>query len=99
MSLSAAFRPKASVKARERRGRDSNPRWSFDPHTRLAGECLQPLGHLSLSGEASVEPGGGDRAARSICGCLGRVAERLNAAVLKTVDGGNVVRGFESPPF
>jgi hypothetical protein len=27
------------------------------------------------------------------------VAERLNAAVLKTVDGGNVVRGFESPPF
>jgi hypothetical protein len=29
----------------------------------------------------------------------GRVAERLNAAVLKTVDGGNVVRGFESPPF
>jgi hypothetical protein len=20
----------------------------FDPHTRLAGECLQPLGHLSL---------------------------------------------------
>ena len=27
------------------------------------------------------------------------MAERLNAAVLKTVDGGNVVRGFESPPF
>ncbi len=32
-------------------------------------------------------------------GVQGRVAERLNAAVLKTVDGGNVVRGFESPPF
>jgi hypothetical protein len=30
-----------------RRGRDSNPRWSDKPHTRLAGECLQPLGHLS----------------------------------------------------
>ena len=34
----------------ERRGRDSNPRWSFPPHTRLAGECLQPLGHLSRAG-------------------------------------------------
>jgi hypothetical protein len=31
----------------ERRGRDSNPRWRLPPHTRLAGECLQPLGHLS----------------------------------------------------
>src|SRR4051794_19964491 len=34
---------------RERRGRDSNPRWRLSPHTRLAGECLQPLGHLSGS--------------------------------------------------
>ena len=33
--------------SRQRRGRDSNPRWNFWPHTRLAGECLQPLGHLS----------------------------------------------------
>ena len=24
------------------------PAMEFDPHTRLAGECLQPLGHLSL---------------------------------------------------
>ena len=31
-----------------RRERDSNPRWSF-PHTPLAGERLQPLGHLSES--------------------------------------------------
>src|SRR3954466_3551911 len=23
------------------------PAMEFDPHTRLAGECLQPLGHLS----------------------------------------------------
>src|SRR3954452_8363828 len=38
---SQSFRP------RERRGRDSNPRWRLSPHTRLAGECLQPLGHLS----------------------------------------------------
>ena len=37
-----------------RTGRDSNPRWSDKPHTRLAGECLQPLGHLS-AGSRSVE--------------------------------------------
>lgn len=30
-----------------RRERDSNPRWSSTPHTPLAGERLQPLGHLS----------------------------------------------------
>lgn len=30
-----------------RRERDSNPRWSIKPHTPLAGERLQPLGHLS----------------------------------------------------
>ena len=32
------------------------PAMEFDPHTRLAGECLQPLGHLSREGDASVEP-------------------------------------------
>jgi hypothetical protein len=26
------------------------PAMEFDPHTRLAGECLQPLGHLSRGG-------------------------------------------------
>ena len=41
--------------AGQRRGRDSNPRWSFPPHTRLAGECLQPLGHLSV-GRARPRP-------------------------------------------
>ncbi len=30
-----------------RRERDSNPRWAFYTHTPLAGERLQPLGHLS----------------------------------------------------
>src|SRR5213075_71395 len=40
-----AARPRRT--ALKRRGRDSNPRWGFTPHTRLAGECLQPLGHLS----------------------------------------------------
>ena len=40
----------------KRRGRDSNPRTSLPPVTRLAGECLQPLGHLSGNGPVSVEP-------------------------------------------
>ena len=39
--------PTLPAQRRGRRGRDSNPRWSVSPHTRLAGECLQPLGHLS----------------------------------------------------
>jgi hypothetical protein len=38
----------------ERRGRDSNPRWSLPPHPRLAGERLQPLGHLSEIGERAA---------------------------------------------
>ncbi len=94
------------------------PAMEFNPHTRLAGECLQPLGHLSWRSShqckawdrraAGLESAGAGPTSharrRSICsrphrGCPGRVAERLNAAVLKTVDGGNVVRGFESPPF
>ncbi len=33
------------VKMAERAGFE--PAMEFDPHTRLAGECLQPLGHLS----------------------------------------------------
>jgi site-specific DNA recombinase len=32
------------------------PAMEFNPHTRLAGECLQPLGHLSLDRDASLEP-------------------------------------------
>src|SRR5437879_7801536 len=38
-----------------RRGRDSNPRYSFGPYTGLANQRLQPLGHLSSSGSASAE--------------------------------------------
>jgi site-specific DNA recombinase len=30
------------------------PAMEFNPHTRLAGECLQPLGHLSLGSRWSV---------------------------------------------
>ena len=33
-----------------RRGRDSNPRYSFRPYNGLANRRLQPLGHLSGSG-------------------------------------------------
>ncbi len=33
------------------------PAMEFDPHTRLAGECLQPLGHLSRRSGVSVAPG------------------------------------------
>ena len=39
-----------------RRGRDSNPRWGLT-HTPLAGERLQPLGHLSRWGRALVAQG------------------------------------------
>jgi hypothetical protein len=44
------FQQRREHKRVERRGRDSNPRWRLSPHTRLAGECLQPLGHLSRGG-------------------------------------------------
>jgi hypothetical protein len=38
------------------------PAMEFDPHTRLAGECLQPLGHLSWDERASLETAGPCRA-------------------------------------
>jgi hypothetical protein len=38
-----------------RRGWDSNPRWALT-HTPLAGERLQPLGHLSAASEHSDPP-------------------------------------------
>jgi hypothetical protein len=38
------------------------PAMEFDPHTRLAGECLQPLGHLSRWEMASLEARGRRRA-------------------------------------
>ena len=37
----------SSIKVR--RGRDSNPRRGYKPLTHLAGERLQPLGHLSVN--------------------------------------------------
>jgi site-specific DNA recombinase len=49
------------VKMAERAGFE--PAMEFDPHTRLAGECLQPLGHLSrcwgtAKSRGCVRPGG-----------------------------------------
>ncbi len=50
-----------------RRERDSNPRSRFKRNTRLAGEPLRPLGHLSvlklngLPSEAIAQDGGGSR--------------------------------------
>src|SRR4029078_9689751 len=46
----------------ERRGRDSNPRWRFTPHTHLAGGRLKPLGHLSGYGARTAQR----RRARSV---------------------------------
>jgi site-specific DNA recombinase len=41
-----------SVQMAERAGFE--PAMEFNPHTRLAGECLQPLGHLSWTSEEAV---------------------------------------------
>jgi site-specific DNA recombinase len=41
-----------SLQMAERAGFE--PAMEFDPHTRLAGECLQPLGHLSLGSGMAV---------------------------------------------
>ena len=72
------------------------PAMEFDPHTRLAGECLQPLGHLSGSRCQSRA----ERAAQRVaCPRRGRVAERLNAAVLKTVRRATPVSGVRIPPL
>src|SRR5438093_8388447 len=38
----------AAVSFRWREGRDSNPRGSFTPPTRLAGGCFRPLSHLPV---------------------------------------------------
>src|SRR2546423_13449557 len=51
-----------------RRGRDSNPRYSFGPYTGLANQRLQPLGHLSQPLIPKVSTGGsagGAEASRS----------------------------------
>ena len=49
----AAASGRAAPDRTERAGFE--PAMEFDPHTRLAGECLQPLGHLSRGELPSVE--------------------------------------------
>lgn len=52
-----------------RRVRDSNPRWSFKPHTPLAGEPLQPLGQLSEATRSTQAPNAVRRiTAQGVCG-------------------------------
>ena len=46
-SIPTMLAPEPAHRARRRRGRDLNPRGGFQPPTRLAGERLRPLGHLS----------------------------------------------------
>src|SRR5213594_2601878 len=38
-----------------REGRDSNPRGSFTPPTRLAGGCFRPLSHLPRESGSSLD--------------------------------------------
>ena len=62
----------------KRRGRDSNPRYGFKPYTPLAGERLQPLGHLSVLNlihlsnsilQAGFLSGGGGIRTHEACAC------------------------------
>ncbi len=68
----------------ERRRRDLNPRTRLTPVNRLAGGPFRPLRHLSAE-HRSLWCGG--------------VAERSNAAVLKTVVRRKADRGFKSHPL
>jgi hypothetical protein len=56
------------VKLAERAGFE--PAMEFNPHTRLAGECLQPLGHLSKCSEGQCKASGSGGA--SLCGGANR---------------------------
>jgi hypothetical protein len=55
--IAAAFgsvKPQTALISSETERAGFEPAMEFDPHTRLAGECLQPLGHLSLDRGAKV---------------------------------------------
>jgi Ribbon-helix-helix protein, copG family len=54
------------------------PAMEFNPHTRLAGECLQPLGHLSLDRPASLE--------LAACEALDRKREAVRHLLLRITD-------------
>jgi hypothetical protein len=74
-SSSDQRKPRPSGAFRERRGRDSNPRWGSKPHTRLAGECLQPLGHLSRWRQCNPVLAGSTAATLAAARRGGRVVE------------------------
>src|SRR4029077_5486607 len=59
LSLVSAW-PRCSPHIWEREGRDSNPRGSFTPPTRLAGGCFRPLSHLPDQALPSLDSIGPD---------------------------------------
>jgi hypothetical protein len=91
-----------TTKMAERAGFE--PAMEFNPHTRLAGECLQPLGHLSWNGAAEFrgcwtawsEPrrACGDSASKRVC-CA--ATPRRNFAKPSNVDGVAYVPRRPSP--
>src|SRR6266516_3141565 len=89
----SASRADARAPGREAEKEGFEPsRQGFSPPNALAGRRLQPLGHFSGPAQDS-------RATRLPFRHAGGVAERSNAAVSKTVRGGNVPRGFKSLPL
>src|ERR1700694_2275201 len=70
-----------------RRGRDSNPRYSFGPYTGLANQRLQPLGHLS-STRCKHAPTGDRPAGTSLLDrAAGAVKVRVPALTARAHDG------------
>src|SRR6185503_2285319 len=85
-------RKRGRGRKREKAEREGfEPSRELAPPTRLAGECLQPLGHLSWDVSAAGPPAvdsrrGRNRGLPSRARAPGGVAEWLNAAALKAVD-------------
>src|SRR5437868_4367583 len=74
--------------SRWRRGRDSNPRYSFGPYTGLANQRLEPLGHLSTTVPAAGHPARApDRGMRMGEGLLDRGCTRVKAKLGGDGDG------------
>src|SRR5437870_8837098 len=73
-----------------RRGRDSNPRYSFGPYTGLANQRLEPLGHLS-STVVPASAGGGllDRAP----GAVKEMSDPCARTIARRGHGRNEVEG------
>jgi hypothetical protein len=56
VAISGAF-PRTDISIYEQLAERAGfePAMEFNPHTRLAGECLQPLGHLSLGSDGQCK--------------------------------------------